>query len=86
MNLANVLNQESLSIKIWEEDGWFVAQCLDIPGCFSQGKTRDEALANVVDAIRGCLEVIREDAGTDTVACRPKFEVIHKTMDELVHA
>jgi len=41
------------------EDGWFVAECPVIPGCVSQGRTRDEALANIEDAIQGCLEVRR---------------------------
>ena len=38
------------------EDGWVVAQCPLIPGCVSQGKTREEALANVREAILLCLE------------------------------
>jgi len=36
------------------EDGWFVVECPSIPGCVSQGKTVEEALENVKDAIRGC--------------------------------
>jgi predicted RNase H-like HicB family nuclease len=60
--LANVLNQESVSIKVWrEKDGIFVAKCLDIPGCISQGATRQEALANIDNAIAMCLDVIRQD-------------------------
>jgi predicted RNase H-like HicB family nuclease len=47
---------------IWEEDGTYIAKCLDIPGCISEGATRDEALANIHDAIKLCLSVIREDA------------------------
>jgi predicted RNase H-like HicB family nuclease len=42
------------------EDGWFVAECPVIPGCVSQGRTREEALANIEDAIHGCLEVRRK--------------------------
>jgi len=42
------------------EDGWFVVECPSIPGCVSQGKTVEEALENVKDAIRGCLEVLSE--------------------------
>jgi predicted RNase H-like HicB family nuclease len=38
------------------EDGWFVAECPVLPGCVSQGKTRDEALANIREAIALCLE------------------------------
>ncbi len=38
-----------------DEDGMFVAECPNLPGCISQGKTREEALANIRDAIRGYL-------------------------------
>ena len=38
-----------------DEDRMFVAECPNLPGCVSQGKTRDEALANVRDAIQGYL-------------------------------
>lgn len=38
------------------EDGWLVAECPLIPGCISQGKTQDEALANIREAIELCLE------------------------------
>jgi predicted RNase H-like HicB family nuclease len=39
------------------EDGWVVASVPQVPGAHSQGKTRDEARANVVDALRGILEL-----------------------------
>ncbi len=38
------------------EDGYVVAECPVIPGCISQGKTRDEALRNIREAIELCLE------------------------------
>ncbi|HXX24524.1 MAG TPA: type II toxin-antitoxin system HicB family antitoxin [Terriglobia bacterium] len=43
------------------EDGYIVAECLEIPGCLSQGKTKEEALENFQDAIRECLSVLLED-------------------------
>ena len=43
-----------------DEDGMVVAECPQIPGCISQGRTRAEAEANVADAIRKCLEARRE--------------------------
>ena len=43
-----------------DEDGVRVAECPSIPGCVSQGATREEALANVQEAIRLCLEVRAE--------------------------
>lgn len=34
------------------EDGWIVATIPEVPGVFSQGRTRDEARTNVIDALR----------------------------------
>ncbi len=42
------------------EDGWFVVECPSVPGCVSQGRTIEEALENIKDAIKGCLEVLGE--------------------------
>ena len=39
-----------------DETGTVVAECPAIPGCVSQGKTEDEALANIREAIQACLE------------------------------
>lgn len=49
-------------MKFWvnidrDEDGVWVVECPSIPGCVSQGQTKDDALANIQDAIRACLEV-----------------------------
>ncbi|MGH7821472.1 MAG: type II toxin-antitoxin system HicB family antitoxin [Candidatus Binatia bacterium] len=38
------------------EDGFFVVECPVIPGCISQGRTREEALENIREAIELCLE------------------------------
>ena len=43
-----------------DEDGWEVASCPTLPGCHSQGRTRDEALANIREAIRGYLASMLE--------------------------
>ena len=43
-----------------DEDGIWVAECPSIPGCVSQGETKDEAMINVGEAIRTCLEVRAE--------------------------
>jgi predicted RNase H-like HicB family nuclease len=45
-----------------DEDGVFVAQCPSLPGCISQGKTRDEAMTNIRDAIQGYLESLKKHA------------------------
>jgi predicted RNase H-like HicB family nuclease len=38
-----------------DEDGWIVAECPELPGCISQGKTEAEALANIREAISAWL-------------------------------
>lgn len=43
-----------------DEDGVWIAECPSIPGCVSQGKTKQEALKNVKEAIQLCLEVRAE--------------------------
>lgn len=42
------------------EDGYVVAEVPSLPGCISQGKTRDEALANIQEAIALHVEVLQE--------------------------
>ena len=43
-----------------DEDGIWIAECPSIPGCVSQGESKIEAIANVKDAIKVCLEVRAE--------------------------
>lgn len=43
-----------------DEDGVFVAECPTLPGCVSQGRTREEAMANIRDAIRGYLQSLEK--------------------------
>ena len=43
-----------------DEDGKFIASCPTLPGCRSQGDTRDEAKRNIADAIKGYLESLEE--------------------------
>lgn len=42
-----------------DEDGVFVAECPSLPGCISQGKTSEETLENIRDAITGYLQSLR---------------------------
>ncbi|MEY3749622.1 MAG: hypothetical protein RLZZ186_41 [Cyanobacteriota bacterium] len=56
----------SYRIRLLETDeGWSVS-CLDLPGCHSQGESRDEALLNIREAIQLWLEVEAEEAGVTT--------------------
>ncbi len=53
-----------------DEDGVWVIECPAIPGCVSQGQTREEALTNIEDAIRVCLQVRAEQGMPLTVETR----------------
>jgi predicted RNase H-like HicB family nuclease len=46
-----------------DEDGFWVAEVPAMPGCLSQGKSREEALSNIRDAIEGWLEVMQSKSG-----------------------
>lgn len=43
-----------------DEDGVWIVECPSIPGCVSQGQTRQEAVENIKDAISACLQVRAE--------------------------
>lgn len=53
-----------------DEDGMFIVECPSIPGCVSQGKTETEAVQNIQEAIKECLEVRSEKGMPLTVTTR----------------
>ena len=53
-----------------DEDGIWIVECPSIPGCVSQGGTKEEALANIKEAIELCLEVRAERGLPLTVETR----------------
>jgi predicted RNase H-like HicB family nuclease len=53
-----------------DEDGVWVVECPSIPGCVSQGATKEEALENIKDAIRECLHVRAEKGYPLTIETR----------------
>jgi predicted RNase H-like HicB family nuclease len=53
-----------------DEDGVWVAECPSIPGCVSQGSTKEEALENIKEAIQLCLEVRAEQGLPLTIETR----------------
>lgn len=53
----------------------WVVECPSIPGCVSQGQTKDEALANVQEAIALCLEV-RAEKGLPLTLETQQVEVV----------
>ncbi len=48
-----------------DEAGYYVAEVPALPGCLSQGKTYEEAVANVKEAIEGWLEVMESKHSSD---------------------
>jgi predicted RNase H-like HicB family nuclease len=58
-----------------DEDGVWVAECPSIPGCVSQGETRDDAIGNIREAIAACLE-IRSELGLPLTLETQQVEVI----------
>lgn len=46
----------------WSEDGWWVAEVAEVPGAISQGRTKEEARVNVLDALNELLTYRREKA------------------------
>ena len=58
-----------------DEDRVWVAECPSIPGCISQGNTRNEAIANIREAIAACLET-RADRGMPLTVETQQVEVI----------
>ncbi|HZF10471.1 MAG TPA: type II toxin-antitoxin system HicB family antitoxin [Thermoanaerobaculia bacterium] len=58
-----------------DEDGIWVIECPSIPGCVSQGRSKDEALENIQEAIALCLEVRAEQGLPLTIETR-EVEVV----------
>jgi predicted RNase H-like HicB family nuclease len=58
------------------EDGWIVASIPEVPGAYSQGKSRAEARENVIDALRGILELRFGEHATATVGDSEPLELV----------
>lgn len=57
------LSDWTFTVQIWPDDldGGWVAECIDLPGCMSQGETEQEALDNIRDAIEETLMSLLRD-------------------------
>ena len=44
-----------------DEEGYWISECPSLPGCLSQGKTKEEAIANIKEAIAGYIAALEED-------------------------
>ncbi len=47
------------------DDGWWAVSCLEVPGAFSQGRTKKEAMENIGDAIKELLAFRRSEIRVD---------------------
>jgi predicted RNase H-like HicB family nuclease len=67
MEYINTVSMKSGGIKMRQviispgEDGYWVAECPSLPGCVSQGITREEAIKNIKEAITLYTEALEED-------------------------
>ena len=57
------------------EDGYIVASCPALPGCHSQGKTKENAIANIKEAIEGYIASMREHGEPIPVQSVEEIEV-----------
>ena len=55
------------------EDEFWVAECPSLTGCISQGKSREEAIANIREAIEGYVAALKED---DLPVPEERFETL----------
>lgn len=58
-----------------DEDGFIVVSCPVLPGCHSQGRTREEAISNITEAIRGYIASMRKHGETILVNDVEEVEV-----------
>ena len=50
------------------EDGYWIAECPSLPGCVSQGATKQETIANIKEAIEAYLLSLEEDGPPASIA------------------
>jgi predicted RNase H-like HicB family nuclease len=64
-NAGSPQNQDKRKVLLYPgEDGYFVVEVPSLPGCISQGKTREEALANIEEAISLYIETLQNRGET----------------------
>jgi len=60
---VNIIGRNTIKFAVTfeqDEDGFIVVSCPAFPGCHSQGRTKEEALANIKEAIRGYIASMRK--------------------------
>jgi len=59
------------------ENGYWVAECPSLPGCVSQGTTREEAVTNIREAIEGDIQVLKEEDDHASRALQMTWRLAH---------
>lgn len=59
-----------------DDEGRYVAECTDLPGCLSEGETLEETMDNISEAIIGCLKSRLKVAG-EKLKIQSLFQEIH---------
>ncbi len=56
------MNQHTRQVILYkDEDGYWIVECPSLKGCLSQGRTKEEALSNIKEAISGYVAALKED-------------------------
>ena len=56
------MNQHTRQVILYkDEDNYWVVECPSLKGCNSQGRTKEEALSNIKEAIVGYVSALKED-------------------------
>jgi predicted RNase H-like HicB family nuclease len=63
MNKAKVKQGRFTVVLRVEREGGYSVQCLELPGAISEGETKEDALKNIREAIKGYLEAFPEESG-----------------------
>jgi len=61
---------QNFSVIIEQDKNGFIAECLDLQGCYAQGKTYEEVVRNIKDAIKLCI--------ADIVAKKEKISEVER--------
>lgn len=64
---------DKITVSIIKDGDWFVSHCLDYD-IASQGKTREEARENIIEAVKGFLEIASADEIRHRLASRGQVE------------
>lgn len=75
----NIMGRSSMKFVVTverDEDGFIVVSCPALAGCHSQGRTREEAVANITEAIRGYVASMRKHGEPLPIADIEEVEVV----------